>query len=163
MIKNKSRPLVLLVSGLLWMSIAHAQESVNASGGEALGIGGTVSYSVGQTLFTTHTGSEGSVSFGVQQSYEVSVVTGIEEAEGISLNMVAYPNPTSDILTLSTGNYQSEHLFYRVFAINGKLLEINRLNDGKALINMGQYPPAIYLVKVYDNLQEIKTFKIIKN
>jgi hypothetical protein len=32
--------------------------------------------------------------------YEISVVTGIDEAKGINLSVTAYPNPTTDYLTL---------------------------------------------------------------
>ena len=42
MTKNKSRPTLLLAAGLLWASFAQAQESANASGGDATGSGGTV-------------------------------------------------------------------------------------------------------------------------
>ena len=63
----------------------QAQTSVNATGGDASGSGGSVSYSVGQVVYTTNTGTSGSVAQGVQQPYEISVVTAIEEAKGINL------------------------------------------------------------------------------
>jgi len=77
----------------------QAQTNVNATGGNASGNGGSVSYSVGQVVYTTHKGSNGSVAQGVQQPYEISVA-GIDEANGISLRVTAYPNPTTDYLTL---------------------------------------------------------------
>jgi hypothetical protein len=40
------------------------------AGGEATGSGGSVSYSVGQVVYTTNTGINGSVAQGVQQPYE---------------------------------------------------------------------------------------------
>ncbi len=46
-----------------------AQEVISASGGNATGSGGSVSYSVGQLFFMTHTGADGSVAEGVQQPY----------------------------------------------------------------------------------------------
>ncbi len=57
MTKNKSRPIALLAAGLLWAGLAQAQESVNATGGDATGSGGTVAYSVGQVVYTTNTGT----------------------------------------------------------------------------------------------------------
>jgi len=50
MTKNKSRPILLLATGLLWAGLAQAQESVNASGGDATGSGGIVAYSIGQAV-----------------------------------------------------------------------------------------------------------------
>ena len=55
MTKNKLSPILLLVTGLLWAGLAQAQESANASGGDATGSGGTVAYSVGQVVYTTNT------------------------------------------------------------------------------------------------------------
>ena len=82
----------------------QAQQSINAAGGNATGSGGMVSYSVGQVAYKTHTGTSGSVSEGVQQPYEISVVTAIEKTKGINLSVTAYPNPTTDFLQLKIEN-----------------------------------------------------------
>ena len=71
MTKNKSRPVALLMAGLLWAGFAQAQESANSSGGDATGSGGTIAYSIGQVVYTTNTGSNGSVAKGVQHAYEI--------------------------------------------------------------------------------------------
>ncbi len=63
----------ILTIMLLFIGL-HAQESTTASGGEASGDGGTVSYSVGQVVYGTHSGTTGSVSEGIQQAYEISVI-----------------------------------------------------------------------------------------
>ena len=72
--KNKSRQSAMLLAGLLWGSFAQAQESVNSTGGNATGSGGTVAYSVGQVVYTANTGSSGNVEQGVQHAYEILVV-----------------------------------------------------------------------------------------
>ncbi|MDX9883208.1 MAG: hypothetical protein RBS73_14190 [Prolixibacteraceae bacterium] len=79
---------------------ARAQESVTVSGGGASGNDGSVSYSVGQIVYTTHTGSTVSLAQGVQQPYEISVVTGLNDVSDIQLDLSAYPNPTVDVLRL---------------------------------------------------------------
>ena len=96
----------LLVFGL-GLTGLQAQESINATGGIASGSGGSMSYSVGQIVYTTNTGTNGSVAQGVQQPYEISAVIGIEEFNGINLYVSVYPNPTSDYLTLSIGDRKS--------------------------------------------------------
>ena len=73
---------------------AKAQQANPAAGGDATGSGGSVAYSVGQIVYTTHTGTTGSVAQGVQQPYEISVVLGIENSL-IDLDINAYPNPTT--------------------------------------------------------------------
>jgi hypothetical protein len=79
---------------------------VNASGGDATGTSGTVAYSVGQVVYTSNTGSTGSVAQGVQQSYEIFMV-GIKETE-LNISLSVFPNPTSDNLTLQISNYNHE-------------------------------------------------------
>ena len=101
----------------------QAQTSVNATGSNASGSGGSVSYSVGQVVYTTNTGTNGSVAQGVQQPFEISVVTGLEEAKGINLSVTAYPNPTTDYLTLSIADFDASKLSYQLYDMNGKLLQ----------------------------------------
>jgi len=50
-------------------------------------------------------GTNGSAAQGVQQPYEISVVTAIEEAMDISIEMVVYPNPATDFFKLRIKNY----------------------------------------------------------
>ena len=140
----------------------HAQEAILATGGEASGSGGSVSYSVGQVLYTTNTGTNGSVAEGVQQPYEISVVVGIEQAKDINLICTAYPNPTTDLLTLEVEIADNENLFYQLYEIKGKLLVSKRLIDNKTTISMANLAPAAYFLKITDNQKVVKTFKIIK-
>ena len=76
--------ILLLGLGLIEL---QAQEAIPASGGDASGSGGSVSYSIGQVVYQTHTCTSGSVAEGVQQSFEILVVTAIEEAKGVTLSV----------------------------------------------------------------------------
>ena len=156
----KLSALLLLGLGLTGL---QAQESVNATGGNASGSGGSASYSVGQVVYTTNTGTNGSVSQGVQQPYEISVVTGIEEAKGINLSVSAYPNPTTDYLTLSIGEFEISNLSYQLYDMNGKLLQSEKISGNQTSIVMSNLVPSSYFVKVIQGNKEVKTFKIIKN
>ena len=141
----------------------QAQTSVNASGTNASGSGGTVSYSVGQVVYTTNTGASGSVAQGVQQPFEISVVTGLEEAKGINLSVTAYPNPTTDYLTLSISEFEISNLTYQLYDISGKLLQNEKITGNQTSIAMSNLVPANYFVKVIQGNKEVKIFKIIKN
>ena len=141
----------------------QAQESLNATGGNASGSGGSVSYSVGQVIYTTNTGTNGSVAQGVQQAYEISIITAIEEAKGINLSVTAYPNPTTDYLTLSIGEFDISNLSYQLYDMNGKLLQNENITGNQTSIVMSHLVPANYFVKVIQGNKEVKSFKIIKN
>jgi len=113
-------PILLLGLGLTGL---QAQETIPATGGNATGSGGSASYSVGQVVYTTNTGTNGSVAQGVQQPFEISVVTGIEQTKGINLSVSAYPNPATDFLMLKVENYDNGNLSYQLFDMNSKLLQ----------------------------------------
>lgn len=148
---------------LLCANIIQAQETITASGGNASGSGGTVSYTVGQVAYTTNTNTSGTITQGVQQPYEIFVVTGIEKAKVITLEFSVYPNPTSDILKLIVESSQLEDLNYQLYDINGCLLQKKEILSKETVIQTGDLPPAAYYLKIIDNQKEVKTFKIIKN
>jgi hypothetical protein len=157
----------LKLSAVLWLGLGltglHAQESVNATGGNASGSGGSVSFSVGQVVYTTNTGSNGSVTQGVQQPFEISLVTAIEQTKGINLSVSAYPNPTTDYLTLRIEEFEISNLLYQLYDMNGKLLQNEKITGNQTSIVMSNLVPATYFVKIIQGNKELKTFKIIKN
>lgn len=154
----------LLLLALSQRGNVCAQESVNVSGGSVSGTGGIVSYSVGQVFYTTITSvSNGSVSHGMQMRYQISVETEIVVSNDIELTIATFPNPTTDLLTLQVENYNNRNLIYQLLDINGMVLETRNLDGNQTIINMSQLVSALYFVKVIENNNEIKTFKIIKN
>ena len=149
---------LLLVIGLT----AQAQQATTATGGDATGSGGSVAYSVGQIVYTTHTGTTGSVAQGVQQPYEISVVLGIENSL-IDLDISAYPNPTTQNLTLSIGNDISETLHFQLCDLSGKIIERRKISNRTETIHMENLATGPYFLKVSNANNEVKIFKIIKN
>jgi hypothetical protein len=156
---------VLLLLGL-GLTGLYAQEAIPATGGNASGSGGSASYSIGQDVYTTITGSNGSVAQGVQQPYEISVVTSIGEAIGIKPDITAYPNPATDFITLKVDasiTFSIQSMSYQLSDISGKLLENKKLTSNETSIDMKNLVPSIYFLKVTSNHKEVITFKIIKN
>ncbi|NMB53028.1 MAG: T9SS type A sorting domain-containing protein [Bacteroidales bacterium] len=143
--------------------IGLAQESVNVTGGNASGSGGSVSYSLGQVVYTSNTETGGSVAPGVQQPYEIWVTTAIEEAIGIKLLVTAYPNPTTDHLILSIDEFDISNLSYQLYDMQGKLFRNEKITSNLTSIAMSNLVAATYFVKVIQGNKEIKTFKIVKN
>ena len=73
---------------------AHNQELAVASGGDALSIEGSSSYSIGQVFYFNHTGSNGSETQGVQQAYE----TDCTGTEGCTDTAACNFDPAADCL-----------------------------------------------------------------
>ena len=162
----------------LGITALQAQKAIPTSGGEASGSGGSASFTIGQVFYTTNSGTNGSVSQGVQQPYEISVVSGIEEINGFTMKCTIYPNPTTDLLILkvdvstpfssSNGELISlQSLSYQLYDFSGKLIEHKKLSSNETTIKMKKLEQAIYFLKVTQTKrsisQEVKTFKIIKN
>lgn len=156
--KKVKLSVLLLVLGLT----AQAQQANTVSGGDASGSGGTAAYSIGQVVYTTSTGTTGSVAQGVQQPFEISVVLGIDN-HSINLELTAYPNPTTNYLTLNVGNSEFSNLNFQLYNISGKLIESRKIICSSETIGLENLPAATYFLKVINNNQEVKTFKIIKN
>ena len=160
----KIRNLSLVILLFFGLSNLQAQEAIPATGGEASGGGGSASYTVGQVVYSTNVGTNGnSVAQGVQQPYEISIVLGIPEAEDINLSVSAYPNPTTNYLTVKVENYETANLQYIIFDINGKQLQTVKATGTETKIETNNLVPSNYFIKVLDNKKEIKVFKIIKN
>jgi hypothetical protein len=139
-----------------------AQEAIPATGGDVTESEGSVSYTIGQVLYITNTGTNGSVAEGVQQPYEISVVVGIEQAKDINSICKAYPNPSTDLLILEVESAANEDLYFQLYDMMGKLLVSKKLLNIKTNISMANLAPSTYFLKVTDHQKVVKTFKIIK-
>jgi hypothetical protein len=154
----------IILTGILFlmMNMLSAQDIVSVSGGEASGIGGSFSYTVGQVFYSTIIASTGSVSQGLQQSIELFTLSN-SELTSLTLKAVTYPNPTSDYLVLAISDGNITNLTYVLYDINGRALAQGKCIQSNTQIDMQSLAIGTYVLKVNKNSQEIKTFKIIKN
>ncbi|KOY52218.1 T9SS type A sorting domain-containing protein [Polaribacter dokdonensis] len=151
----------ILLLFILSISISVFSQSTNSSaGGKATG-NGSVTYTVGQNIYTTNIGTNGSVSQGVQQSLEIFVLSNKDFKE-LNLNAFTYPNPTKDKITLELSNLEQTNLSFTMFDIKGRTLLKGVIKEKNTSIIMKDYSAGVYLLKVHQQNKELKTFKIIK-
>jgi hypothetical protein len=159
---NKSKKVLLgtgLVLGTLGM---NAQQNTVASGGDAIGIGGSVSFSVGQIDYITATGSGGRMTLGLQQPIEIYPVS-VNDLK-IELHASVFPNPTRDGVTLRIpATMPHSEMGYRVFDLLGNIVLDKKVDGPDTVIDMANLSNATYLLKVYNKENDLTTFKIIKN
>lgn len=142
----------------------QAQHAVVPSGGEGSGSGGSFSYSIGQIVYQATAGPTASISEGVQQAYEVSIVTGLSEISTFSIQV--YPNPTTDYLFLNMEQLNGEsidELTYEIMDLHGRRLISEPIISATTQIDMKTLAPAAYFLQIRLGSQEIKSIKIIKN
>jgi hypothetical protein len=158
------KSIIICFLTILYGSVfCSAQQTVPAAGGDATGTGGEMSYTVGQVICSEITETEGSVMQGVQLPYEIFIIHNSEDNYEICIELSVYPNPVGDRLRLIVVNGTSGNLTYQLFDVNGKLLENKKLDYIETEIPTDMLAPSVYLLKVTDNMKEVKTFKIIKN
>jgi hypothetical protein len=138
----------------------QAQDAIPVSGGEAAGSGGTVSYSVGQLMYTTNIGS-GTVSQGIQQSFEFQTLSN-PELTTVNLTAVTYPNPTKDFIILKITDSALNNLRYTLFDVNGKAISSGSITESNTQVQLKHLSIGAYILKVSQQNQSLKTFKILK-
>ena len=159
--KNMKRIMFLIMcGGLFCLGTAVAQNAVVPVGGTASGNGGTVTYTVGQIAVQTNSVGTASISEGVQQPYEISVV-GVDGYPSITLNAVLFPNPTQGNVQLTIDNLQFEGEV-KIFDLNGKFLFSKKIEGENTALDLSRYAPATYYVNVYSGKKMLKSFKVVK-
>ena len=153
----------ILLALLLSISVSiHAQESSASSGGEASGTGGSSSYTTGQVFYITNSSSSGSLGQGVQQAFEFQTLSNLL-LYSVQLKAVTYPNPTTDFIILKITDSALKKLDYTLFDLNGKSIASDAIINSSTEIQMKHLSIGAYLLKVSQQNQPLKTFKIIKH
>jgi hypothetical protein len=140
-----------------------AQQTALASGGNGSGTGGSFAYSVGQTMYTAQSNSAISLSKGVQQGYELFLITGIEEEDRFGLAATVFPNPISNYLTIEIKNYSpATALEIFLFDAKGQQVHRQRVVDVQTQIAVEHLASALYLLKLVQGDKLVKAVKVIK-
>ena len=155
------KKVLLLTPLLLHLVNANSQQATTSAGGNATGIGGSASYSVGQVGYTTMNGSMLSVTAGVQQPYIIQSVGLPEEARPVQLQI--YPNPTNSDLTLVLLDEQAGPLHCRIIDALGNIVSESLVEGRQARLTTGQLPASIYFLQVSRENRVLQSFRIVKN
>ncbi|MBR5643742.1 MAG: T9SS type A sorting domain-containing protein [Salinivirgaceae bacterium] len=151
----KRRLILLMAFVALIGAKANAQTAVATAGGEA----GTVSYTVGQTFVDVAVSDKGSVTPGVQQAYEITIIDGVDDRQ-VTLEAAVYPNPVTDRLVLRVDDTD---LRYSLTDANGRAIAADNIIDVQTSIEMSNLAQGVYFLRVDNGKNMVKTFKIVKN
>ena len=159
---KQKKIIVLVISILCSLTTLHAQEVISTTGHNSTGNGGSVSYSIGQIFYITEGETTGTIVQGVQQPYNITVISEVKEAKAIELMICAYPNPVHHYLRLMVDNTPVNNLSYQLFNANGQSIARNHLTENETSIYMNNFSSAVYFLKIFESNKKVKTFKIIK-
>lgn len=138
-----------------------AQKTVSTTGRDASAGGASISYTVGQIDYVVDSSTTGSAVQGVQQPWEISVVTEIDQ-ELNDLDCQVYPNPTSDRLVLETEAFGVDEVAYQLLGVDGNMISSGMVENPRLVIPVDNLSAGTYFLKVSRNQTLVKTFKIIK-
>ena len=151
---------LLAVLGLA-SSVLTAQEAFVSSANEALGAGGSLSYSVGQLIISSQTTANTTIDVGIQLPLQIVTLSN-PEVTSVQLTAKAYPNPSTDFVFLSLTEASYEEMEYALYSMNGSLVCQSNVTASETSIDLRTLAVGTYVLRVTQHQNEIKTFKIIK-
>jgi hypothetical protein len=160
--KQISKILFIMFLCNLYITSLEGQETIPATGGNASGSGGSVCYTVGQILCSSILGTNGSIIQGIQQPYEISIVTSIEGTKEVILEYSVYPNPTRGLVKLIIKPFDHDNWRFRLYDLNSILLQDKKIENIETEISLENLSASLYFLKVLNNNMEVKVFKIVK-
>ncbi|WKV13141.1 T9SS type A sorting domain-containing protein [Marivirga harenae] len=161
MSSKKTYYLLIFIFCAFCISKVRAQNLFASTGNNVSGSGGSVSYSIGQTIANINKAEAGSVSQGIQQSYKITTLnTKNDKTRDFSLEV--FPNPTRNTLNLRIDNIGFENLSFELFNIEGKILDKGLIRKSNTSINMNERESNTYLLRLTHKDEVVEIFRIIK-
>ncbi len=159
---NYLTPILLLLIMFLARGV-NAQSGIHSAGIESTGSNGKVSASIGQVFVNTNSSGSYYLVEGVQQPYEISVITSNEELHEIAEQITVFPNPFIDAVNIKFENGLATNKCYVLVDMNGKLVRQGNINDNETQIDAAFLVKGTYLLSVVSDKTLVKSFKIVKN
>jgi hypothetical protein len=140
----------------------QAQQVLSSAGASATGVGVQLSWTIGEPVIETFTGTTAILTQGFHQSR--LTVTAIDPTLFPELDLSVYPNPVSTSLQLQISGDRQLNLTYRLYNIEGKAILSKEIENFPEVIKMELFSSGTYLLKVFrDGTTPLKTFKVIKD
>jgi hypothetical protein len=138
-----------------------AQQSANTSGKNVSQNNTSVSYSIGEVYYNTTTTLSSVITQGIQQPYEIYLISGIGNEKDVQL-ITAFPNPTSSTIKIVIQDIKIDGLNYKLYDLLGKEILSGDITSNQTEVDLNNLMPAVYFIKVFRYNSTIKYFKIIK-
>ena len=136
-------------------------EVYTTSGDYYTGTNATLSWTIGESVTETFTGTNTILTQGFQQSQYS--ITSIEEATNNNYQISVYPNPTTDLINISIQSVDKSSLKIELIDLQGKRLYYQNINSNSKTLDLKQFAGSIYFLKIYTNENKfLKSYKITK-
>ena len=149
--------LIGLLVGLA-LPYAHAQAVLNVTGNTLISSNLIIEYAVGEVAIITiqNTVTQGLLQPTLTAPYVITDTDGLFDAQ---YGFRAYPNPTTEAITVETG--YTDFDMYQIMDISGKVMQTQPFDYTS--IPVSNLSSGMYLVKLLSKNNTLtKTFKVIK-
>ena len=153
--------IILIASFLFGVQILYSQNVINSSGGDIMNANGSTSFSIGQIFYESSVGKNGQVNQGVQHSIELFALSNVK-LETVTLKATTFPNPTKDNILLNIQIADLNNFSYQLFNVKGQKIGSEKIKNENTNISLNNVYAGIYILKVLQKNNQLKTFKIIK-
>ena len=154
--------LLLLNICFIFFTVSYSQQSILATSGDYFkNETSSISFTIGDLVVDSYLGTSFSITQGFQQSEKT--ITGIENISKYGLNINIYPNPTTDFVNINIDGDNLENISCILYDIKGQNLVQKPVNKGQLKLDLLQYSPSIYLLKIVKGTTTLHTFKFMKH
>lgn len=145
---------------IAFSGIARSQEIITSSGDYFTTVNGSLSVTIGEPITETFVGGANILTQGFQQSR--LKVLGIYESPETDFDITVFPNPVQDKLTVKIGKFTHEQFSYKLFDLQGKMLDHHDFEPPETLISFQNLVPSVYFLRIYSFDTLSGTYKIVK-
>jgi hypothetical protein len=147
---------IMLFSLFASISVS-AQEVVSTQGDSYSNASANIDFTIGEVIIDTGTDGTNDITQGFHQTNWNFV--GLEDFAP-DYEATIFPNPTSEVLNIRTSTF--ENVTYTLYDAQGKLVMQDILSAEQTPIQVSQLAPGSYSLTLNNQIQNLKTFKLVK-
>lgn len=141
--------------------ISIAQQVISSAGTNVTGASVQASWTIGEAVIETFTGSSSILSQGFHQGK--LTVTLVGKIDNSSIHVYVYPNPVNDKLKVEFNDFSTEKYNFNIADVNSRILLEGLISENPKIIEMNRFKPGIYFMMVgRSSKEQFQIFKIIK-
>jgi hypothetical protein len=139
--------------------LAQPQQVISSAGSAFENSSGSISFTIGECITNTFSSSSMILTQGFHQPKLVIIDNLTDEL--FDIDIIAFPNPAKEFVILRIEEFQG--FSYALYDLTGGVIEKNEIFSSETEIDFNILVPSTYVLKVINNREEIRTFKIIKH
>jgi len=153
--------LIVVIIVLTSMQAALCQQVISSAGTTASGSSVQLSWTVGETIIETFTGTTVIVTQGFHQGK--LTITAIESEALPSITITVFPNPVNDKLKIEFSDFNTEKYFFELTDIKSRIVYKGMIVTNPQTIDMNPVTSGIYLLRIGTlRKNHWQTYKVIK-